>query len=1708
MPAALFFAAWCFSVATAGAADKPVKLRSGSIHTPDRSRLSPTRVSGRQPTNGLFLIQLESALEPGWRQQLQALGLRLLQYVPDDAFVARLQGTAPSDVLVLPFVRWLGPYEPAQRTDRRLQERRQTPPAAQRPRSDVDVTLVLATDVPTEELEQARALFNVPPHADHHRFGIVLRGALRPGQLEHASTLPSALWIEPAATPRLCDESSAAVVGGPAINHATFAQRLGYDGTGVIVAVADSGLDNGRLTNHTELLGRTKALFSYGGLANAADEHGHGTHVAGIIAGRGITLEGDEYGLYGLGVAPGAQLVIQRVFDARGDYRQTPRETLTHDAVRQGAIIGNSSWTIESEGHYDVAAQQFDELARDADAETPGDQPYLMVFAAGNTGPGNQTIGSPALGKNVIAVGASQGPRTGFLTFDDGIGALALSSGRGPSDDGRIKPDLVAPGTWIASLLSSLGRVENMWEPINNEFAFLGGTSQASPHVAGAAAVFVQFYREHQNGATPSPALIKGALINAAVELDRSAAGSATPNMAEGWGRVDVAGLVDSSHVFEFLDQSVLLTTGQVYERPVFVIRTNCPLVITLAYTDCPGFPGALPALVNDLDLELVAPDGRVYRGNQFANGQSVPGPAARDTINNVEGIRLANPGTGEYRLRVRAQRVALDSRRDTGDVDQDFALVVNGGLPRPSEGIVLVNKPAYRANDVIQIKLIAPNLVSQTAVPVTARSQTEPAGESIRLLPSELSGIFTGAVVTALGPAVTGDRSLQVAHGDWIEIHAATSGEFVIQSGHAFADLRAPVITVLGPTNALGRQSVAWTTDEPASSIVRYGISLTDLGLSVTNKSLTTDHVVEFPGLIPGQLYFFEVISADSAGNVATNEPGGGPGSFTAVLSATVLVVDAYQASPPEPEIPISTYTFPLTEMGIVYDVWNTGELGLQPDLDTLRRYPVVIWRINDSVTRGNDAIPPSQQEAIRQYLQGGGSFFLSSMSVLSRLLRQNAGDFVTNVLHVERFTLNASTFQHCTNCDEDFRVPRALGNPGDGFGQGLDLTLDYGAYPMDGLMGPDFGDTFRAATNAVPFLVEAISGKACGLRYPQSGEASDGRVVFLSVPFDAIPAAGEAPNNRTDVLRRVMRHLAPGAGGVGTLSLNQNAYGLPDVMTVEVADSDLSGQRTAVVNVASDTSPAPTPISLRESTRPGLFRGLIPLAASPAPGTLLASPGDRIRVSYVDASLTTEIETSAEIDATRPDVFDLNIVPGYFDAMVRWTTSEPTDALVQFGESAFLDGTVYEPGLQTNHVLHLVGLAPGRPYFFKITVRDAAGNLTVSDNDDEFHSFETRPALRPAPAYFDDLETAAGSDRWTVLASEDSQSRWSLGWPNDGHTSAPYSGANAWASDLYGDPANIIDTCLVSPAIDLRQANVAQLRFFHSYKFLDLTGFDYVRAGTVLISTNSQRAPVPLARYTEFNFDWAEETIDLMPYAGQVVFLIWRHEMRSAALVPPEQRSGWAIDDVRITAQNVPAGALRVTSNQSRARYSIHRGGLVRDGQGFSQTFTNLPPGDYVVTFGELPFLETPPARTNSVLAFVTNAVHGFYAMEDATANGMPDAWELSLFGAVDPARTRWTDTDHDGMTDLAEYVAGTDPQEANSRLFLNDPLVLNGPVLRFQWPSTIGRSYQLQGWSGVGDWISLSSWTRATSDISSAIIPPPSPGDPFLFRVEVLP
>ena len=323
-----------------------------------------------------------------------------------------------------------------------------------------------------------------------------------------------------------------------------------------------------------------------------------------------------------------------------------------------------------------------------------------------------------------------------------------------------------------------------------------------------------------------------------------------------------------------------------------------------------------------------------------------------------------------------------------------------------------------------------------------------------------------------------------------------------------------------------------------------------------------TTSHSVRLTKLVPGQTYYFYVVSADAAGNAATNNNSGAYFSFVGVATPTVLLVDAYDPVDGSPVIPDSTYTNALAAAGFSFAHWKVSERG-SPQLSDLQPFPVVIWRMIDDIinygvdedglpdpTATNNTLTAQQQVMIQTYLNGGGSFFMASMGILSQL---GNVPFRKNVLQVAGFKQNPDPPSPCTDCDEYFGVPAILGAAGDPITSGMYVTLDYSKYPSFDLMALAMSTArisptpLRPATNATPIVFESVSGKPCGMSYPRVGVDSPGRVVFLSFPLDTVPATGTPPDNEVVLLRNILNFLTPGANGVGTIHLNNTVYSIP---------------------------------------------------------------------------------------------------------------------------------------------------------------------------------------------------------------------------------------------------------------------------------------------------------------------------------------------------------------------------------------------------------------------------------------------------------------------------------------------------------------------------------------------------------------------------------
>ena len=574
-----------------------------------------------------------------------------------------------------------------------------------------------------------------------------------------------------------------------------------------VVDLADSAIGNGTTTPTSDDLrengaaaGASRLAYVHKLSSEAQDPaaqqgcDGHGTINASIVAGSndgtgpGTT---DAAGFrYGLGVEPRALLGSTTLFECDGDFNAGGKSftQIAEDAYladgpgHDGARVVNNSWGASAAGEYDATAQEFDAVARDAVPSQPGAQQLVQVVAAGNDGPRASTLNTPGTAKNVITVGASENKRAFGV---DACGTpngeannpqdLAPFSSRGPTADGRIKPDLVAPGThvsglgWQATGSSFDGTGICGTNPSPSGVFFPGtaysassGSSHATPAVSALAAAARWSYRR-TTGDWPSAAMVKAMLVGGAAQASGNGSGL-YPGVDQGFGLARLAGASATDRWLD--DEPVVFTqSGEDFTRTFDVLTPTDPVRVTLAWTDAPG-PLLGASYVNDLDLE-VSGAGVVYRGNQMLNGVSVPG-GSPDPRNNVESVIVPAGQLSSLAVRVRATNIAGDGVPGGGLTDQDFALVIsNVGGPtgraaltptstkirdEDGDGIVEPREP-YTVDATVT------NTGPVASAPVTATLSSATPGVSVSSASTSFGGLSPEASATTSGQ-LAGERA------------------------------------------------------------------------------------------------------------------------------------------------------------------------------------------------------------------------------------------------------------------------------------------------------------------------------------------------------------------------------------------------------------------------------------------------------------------------------------------------------------------------------------------------------------------------------------------------------------------------------------------------------------------------------------------------------------------------------------------------------------------------------------------------------------------------------------------------------------------------------------------------------------------------------------------------------------------------------------
>lgn len=656
----------------------PILLLNGAIYA---QRYDPGNLPASFRVDGypadvvaLYILQCKEPIRATWPGEIAAIGGQVRGYLPYNSLLVELDGQAHSRLGELGFVEWSTLYQPyfklAPAVQLRLLQGGQIEILAQ-----LSSNRFLADTVSSLSKAGMEVL-----GSEGDAWGAVVKIRLPSEKVRDVAALPAVEWVEVSGDGSLCGAIEPGETGVSYVRHAAADPSDGEK-----IAVTDTGIGSGGMAGIPLLLRSNVASLDSGRADNGADPDGHGTAVAGVLAGVQDLYENSartrnsimEYAAgYGLSGGP---LSLYSMLD---------------NAYAGGARI-HLSGTVpegsESAGAYGIYASQ-------RDAFVWNNPDMMLIEPAGNQGTDGDRDGivdkgnllGGATSKDAVSVGGSEStkrrsdggdiPTYGGLQGlfggifpvapikdDPCVGdqpGMAAFSSRGPASDGRIKPDLVAPATYILSAAAANPTAPGIrnWEP---GYVRAYGTSMAAAEVAREAAD-LQAELARKRSSQPSAALLKAFLLNGAAEMAPGQYGTgqaqeiaAAPNGVEGWGLLDAEASANESSWIKVLDDTEGLRSG---ESRVFKVEVGGAktLRVTLAWSDYPALPEARLQLVNDLDLKITDNDGNVV----YPNGRS-----SRDPLNNAERIALDVSGKpGIYTIEISGWNVPFSP--------QPFALV------------------------------------------------------------------------------------------------------------------------------------------------------------------------------------------------------------------------------------------------------------------------------------------------------------------------------------------------------------------------------------------------------------------------------------------------------------------------------------------------------------------------------------------------------------------------------------------------------------------------------------------------------------------------------------------------------------------------------------------------------------------------------------------------------------------------------------------------------------------------------------------------------------------------------------------------------------------------------------------------------------------------------------------------------------------------
>ncbi len=642
----------CLSI-PAAAADGVILLKYGSF-TPQTGAPDVPAELRAATGDPAILVHVARPLTSDELGSLEQTGVSILGYLPQFTYIICASADALTRLKSLPLVRWTGPFHPAYKIEAGLLD-------CGEERVEVNISLFPELHRRDGGKSFDKRLFDLGGKMvlDERDLAGAARVKISPSAIGDLAALPAVRWIDRCHPPSLYMNH---IRTGMGVEDAALG---GFSGAGIAGEVKEGGFDS----MHQDF----GNLIDIDG-SPAVDPHG--TCTFGIVFGDGS----------GNPMATGMMSEGDGIFC---DWAIGRYASVNNLRSNWNGVFQSCSWGVTNNGEYTNDSRQNDQAVNEFEVS--------MLYAAGNGGITPVTISTDSAAKNVIAVGGVYHQDTATLDDDQwerhGGGATPA---QGPAADGRIKPDLVAA---FDKTFTTDWTGEDGYSPGDYHDDF-GGTSGATPIVAGAVGLTCQMFKENHfgnnpAGVLPGAATAKALLIANAHQYSLDAA----ERLQQGWGLAHVGRMYEAGVHQLIIDGGTPLETGQVWSTAITRHSAGEPLKISLVWNDEPGEASATLALINDLDLTVTTPDGSVFRGNNglMESLWSAPdGPA--DRLNNVENVFIQAPLAGHYFIQVRAFNVAMDNDPADG-VNQAFSLVASMADPLsqgPLEQLVTGPGPLY----------------------------------------------------------------------------------------------------------------------------------------------------------------------------------------------------------------------------------------------------------------------------------------------------------------------------------------------------------------------------------------------------------------------------------------------------------------------------------------------------------------------------------------------------------------------------------------------------------------------------------------------------------------------------------------------------------------------------------------------------------------------------------------------------------------------------------------------------------------------------------------------------------------------------------------------------------------------------------------------------------------------------------------------------